>query len=82
MKFTTKMTVHEKRAVYERALGNLEKQLLSLLLEEGFDPDKFDEDSFELVTPPGQSEPSHGQILMKTVIENIKRVRAQLENLQ
>jgi hypothetical protein len=82
MKFTIKMTAHEKRAVYERALGNLERQLLSLLLEEGFDPNKFDEDTFEPVTFPGQSGPSHGQILIQTIIENIKRIRVQLENLQ
>lgn len=46
MKFESSFTTQEKKLVYQRTLKDLERQLMERLLQEGFDPDTFDAESF------------------------------------
>ena len=45
MKFESSFSTQEKKLIYQRTLKDLERQLMELL-QEGFDPDTFDADTF------------------------------------
>ena len=46
MKFESSFSTQEKKLIYQRTLKDLERQLMERLLQEGFDPDTFDAETF------------------------------------
>ena len=81
MKFTTKMTVEEKKAIYTRSLGHLEKDLIAMLTQEGIDPEVFDEDAYDPQPRYGQDVLEHGQARILDMIEKIKTIKTTIETL-
>lgn len=75
MKFLTKVTNQEKKAMYERAIAGLEKALISQLVHEGIVPEEFDEDNFVPQPFFGREEIDPSQMRIADTVEKIKRIR-------
>lgn len=81
MKFITRMTVEEKKAIYTRSLGHLEKDMLAMLTQEGIDPDAFDEDAYDPQPQYGQDVIDHGPARILAMIEKIKTLKTTISTL-
>lgn len=81
MKFTTKMTVEEKKAIYVRSLGHLERELIGMITQEGIDPDAFDEDAYDPQPQFNSDTLEFSQLRIIAMIEKIKTIKASIETL-
>ncbi len=73
MRFESSFTTQEKKLIYQRTLKDLERQLMERLLQEGFNPDSFDDESFVPGTDTNGIHAGHrviAEILVK--INNVK----------
>jgi hypothetical protein len=76
MKFESSFTTQEKKLVYQRTLKDIERQLMERLLQEGFDPDTFDEVNFV----PGVDSNGiiHGHKLIADFISKINNIKSRI----
>jgi hypothetical protein len=81
MKFTTKMTVEEKKAIYARSIGHMELQLIGMLTQNGIDPDAFDEDAYDPQPVPGQDTIDNGARRILELLADIGRIKTAMETL-
>ena len=81
MKFTTKMTVEEKKAIYTRSLGHMELQLIAMLTQHGIDPDSFDEDAYDPQPRPGQDTLENGALRIIDMLADVKRIKTAIDSL-
>jgi hypothetical protein len=81
MKFTAKMTVEEKKAIYTRSLGHLEKDLIGMLTQEGIDPDAFDEDAYDPQPMFDRDTLDPQQLRIIEVIGKIKKIKTAIDTL-
>lgn len=81
MKFTTKMTVEEKKAIYARSLGHIEKDLMSMLTQEGIDPDAFDESAYNPQPLNGQDTLNPMQVRIVETLEKLTTLKTTIATL-
>jgi hypothetical protein len=81
MDFTVKMTPGELRAVYTRSLQNSERRLINLLVMEGYDPDTFDETTFEPRDGATPGVPRQGEVEIALVLDAINKIKNKIEKL-
>lgn len=76
MKFESSFSTQEKKLVYQRTLKDLERQLMERLIQEGFDPDSFDEKNFV----PGSDGHGiiHGHKLIVDFLAKIDNVKSKI----
>jgi hypothetical protein len=76
MKFESSFTTQEKKLVYQRTLKDLERQLMERLLQEGFNPDTFDEKSFAPGVEDGRI--IHGHKLIADFLSKIDNIKSKI----
>jgi hypothetical protein len=76
MKFESSFTTQEKKLVYQRTLKDLERQLIERLLQEGFDPDTFDDKNF--VPATDHHGVVHGHKLIAEFLQKIENIKARI----
>jgi hypothetical protein len=76
MKFESSFTTQEKKLVYQRTLKDLERQLMQLLLQEGFNPDTFDEENFTPGSDDGRI--IHGHKLIADFLSKINNIKTRI----
>ena len=81
MDFTTKMTEGEQRALYARSLQNSERRLINLLVMEGYDPDTFDETTFEPRDGHTAGVPRQGELEISLTLDAIAKIKTKMESL-
>jgi len=76
MKFESSFTTQEKKLVYQRTLKDLERQLMERLIQEGFDPDTFDDKNFV----PGSDHHGmiHGHKLIVDFLAKISNIKSKI----
>lgn len=76
MKFESSFTTQEKKLIYQRTLKDLERQLMQQLLQEGFNPDTFDEENFTPGSDDGRL--IYGHKLIADFISKINNIKAKI----
>jgi hypothetical protein len=76
MKFESSFTTQEKKLVYQRTLKDLERQLMERLLQEGINPDTFDEKTFTPGTEDGRI--IHGHKLIADFLSKIDNIKSRI----
>jgi adenine-specific DNA methylase len=76
MKFESSFTTQEKKLVYQRTLKDLERQLMERLLQEGINPDTFDEKNFTPETEDGRI--IHGHKLISDFLSKIDNIKSRI----
>lgn len=76
MKFESSFTTQEKKLVYQRTLKDLERQLMERLLQEGINPDTFDEKNFTPGTEDGRI--IHGHKLIADFLSKIDNIKSRI----
>jgi hypothetical protein len=76
MKFESSFTTQEKKLVYQRTLKDLERQLMERLLQEGINPDTFDEKNFTPETEDGRI--IHGHKLIADFLSKIDNIKSRI----
>jgi hypothetical protein len=76
MKFESSFTTQEKKLIYQRTLKDLERQLMERLLQEGINPDTFDEKNFTPSTEDGRI--NHGHKLIADFISKIDNIKSRI----
>jgi len=76
MKFESSFTTQEKKLVYQRTLKDLERQLMERLLQEGFNPDTFDEENFTPGVEDGRI--IHGHKLIADFLSKIDGIKSRI----
>ncbi len=76
MKFESSFTTQEKKLVYQRTLKDLERQLMERLLQEGFNPDTFDEKTFSPGVEDGRI--IHGHKLIADFLSKIDNIKSKI----
>jgi hypothetical protein len=76
MKFESSFTTQEKKLVYQRTLKDLERQLMERLLQEGINPDTFDEKNFVPGSEDGRI--IHGHKLIADFLSKIDNIKSKI----
>jgi hypothetical protein len=75
------MTEGEQRALYARSLQNSERRLINLLVMEGFDPDTFDETTFEPRDGHTPGVTRQGDLEIVITLDAIAKIKTKMESL-
>lgn len=81
MRFTTKITHLEKKAIYEQTIAQIERDVLRSLIELGLDPDTFDEETFTASIDPVSGTEVHAEKVLKDRITNLSKAKIALAAL-
>jgi len=81
MKFNSQIADNRKLLMYKEAQGRIEESILRVLLEQGINPDEFDDESF-VVESDAQGNPIIWQVDLSNRLNGLNNVNSLISNLE
>ena len=81
MKFNSNMADSRKLLMYKEAQGRIEETILKALLEQGINPDEFDDESF-VVESDDHGNPVTWQVDLRSRLNGLSNINNLISNLE
>jgi len=81
MRFNSQIADNRKLLMYKEAQSRIEESILRVLLEQGINPDEFDDESF-VVESDAQGNPIVWQVDLRNRLNGLNNVNSLISNLE